>query len=165
MRADYVAHVYGILKPFVGSPPKINLIGGIKPGKPKRYEARFKTYGHPEFQTYYDLFYPPCDGRRIKRVPQNIAHLLTPRGLAYWYMDDGSTATSAGGFKSCVFHSQGFDRQDNETLAQALRSAFNLHPRVHVDKTYCKLYVRAQGVGRFLDLVKPFMHPDFHYKL
>ena len=29
-RADYVDHVYQEFKPFVGMPPKINLIGGIK---------------------------------------------------------------------------------------------------------------------------------------
>lgn len=163
-RANYVDHVYQILKPFVGSPPKINLIGGIKPDKLKRYEVRFKTYSHPEFQFYYHLFYPLCDGKRVKRVPKNIADLLTPKGLAYWYIDDGSTS-SARGFKSCVFNCQGFDRIGLEILAQAMQSTFNFHTSVYVDKTFYKLYVRAQSVKKFLNLIKPFMHPDFYYKL
>ena len=50
-------------------PPKINLIGGIKPGLPKRYEALFQTYTHAEFKPYYDLFYPQRDGLRVKCVP------------------------------------------------------------------------------------------------
>lgn len=35
---------------------------------------------------YYDLFYPEVDGKRKKRVPQNIKNLLTAEGLAYWFM-------------------------------------------------------------------------------
>ena len=46
------------------------------------------------------LFYPyhgACalqyKGRK-KRVPKNINELLTPRGLAYWFMDDGTSYRS-----------------------------------------------------------------------
>lgn len=89
---DYVEHVYQIFKPFVGTPPKKNLIGGIKPDLPKPYEIRFKTYIHNEFKYYYDLFYPKVkdSNKRLKRVPKNIGELLTARYLGYWFMDDGT---------------------------------------------------------------------------
>jgi LAGLIDADG DNA endonuclease family len=75
---DYVAHIYEIFKPFVGMPPQINPISGIKPGKPKRYEVRFTTYNHPAFKIYYDLFYPftTKNEKRVKLVPKNIGSLL-----------------------------------------------------------------------------------------
>ena len=91
--ADYVEHVYQVFKPFVGTPPKTSVIGGIKLGLPKRYEVRFKTYSHNEFKYYYDLFYQEVkdnNNQRIKRVPKNIGELLTARSLAYWFMNDGS---------------------------------------------------------------------------
>lgn len=73
LAVDYVDHLYQIWKPFLGTPPRINKIGGIKPGKALRYEARFKTYSHDSFNDYYDLFYPPSiDGKRVKRVPKNM---------------------------------------------------------------------------------------------
>lgn len=43
------------------------------------------------------MFY---DSSGIKVVPDNIAELLTFRGLAYWFMDDGYLSTN--GFYFCT---------------------------------------------------------------
>lgn len=40
----------------------------------------------PCFNTFRDMFYIA----NVKIVPDNIYQLLTPRGLAFWIMDDGS---------------------------------------------------------------------------
>nr|YP_009424210.1 site-specific DNA endonuclease [Ulva flexuosa]AQS79875.1 site-specific DNA endonuclease [Ulva flexuosa] len=137
--ADYVDHIYQIFKPFVGTPPKINKIGGIKSDLPKRYEVRFKTYAHEEFKYYYDLFYPEVDGQRKKRVPQNIKSILTAEGLAYWYMDDGTTRTYITGKKSYVISTQGFCYEDQVILIDALKESFGLDCGVHKDKTYFRV--------------------------
>ena len=42
------------------------------------------------FKLDYDLFYKVDLVRREKRVPKNIGEFLTPRALAYWFMDDGT---------------------------------------------------------------------------
>lgn len=162
--ADYVDRIYQIFKPFVGTPPKINLIGGIRPGLPKRYEVRFKTYAHEEFKYYYDLFYPEVDDKRKKRVPQNINSLLTAEGLAYWYMDDGTTRTSTTGKKSYVISTQGFCYQDQVILIDALKETFGLDCGIHKDKTYFRLGFRASSNKLFLSLIKPYMHTYFDYK-
>ena len=81
---------------FVGTHPKVSHHGG---GGTRDYQCiRFQTYSHPDFKFYYDLFYPAhgalqYKGRK-KRVPKNINELLTPRGLAYWFMDDGTSYRS-----------------------------------------------------------------------
>jgi hypothetical protein len=46
---------------------------------------RFSTYSLPCFNFLHGLFYP--DGTKI--IPQNIAELIKPIGLAFWLMDDG----------------------------------------------------------------------------
>src|SRR5690606_35467523 len=56
----------------------------------------FRTYSLPCFNYYYHLFYVD----KIKRIPLNIGELLTPVGLAYWAMDDGSK--SGSGFSFCT---------------------------------------------------------------
>ena len=76
---------------FVGTPPRVrnNSGGGARP----RQSIWFKTYSHPEFKFYDDLFYPlqrDPEGGRKKRVPKNIGQFLTARALAYWFMDDGT---------------------------------------------------------------------------
>lgn len=163
--ADYVENMYQIFKPFVGTPPKINLIGGIKPGLPKRYEVRFKTYSHDEFKYYYDLFYPEVDGKRKKRVPKNIKDLLTAEGLAYWYMDDGTTRASKTRQKSYVLSTQGFCWEDQVLLARALKERFDLDVGIHKDKTYFRLTFKVSSNIRLVHLIKPYIHPYFEYKL
>lgn len=164
---DYVEHVYQIFKPFVGTPPKKSVIGGIKLGLPKRFEVRFKTYSHHEFKHYYDLFYPAVkDGnKRMKRVPKNITSLLTARSLAYWFMEDGTTQTSKTGKKSYVISTQGFCWEDQVILAHALKEKFGLDVGIHKDKTYFRLAFKASSNTRLLHLITPYTHAYFEYKL
>lgn len=162
--------MYQVFKPFVGTPPKQGLIGGIKEDLPKRYDVRFKTYAHLEFKPYYDLFYPHVIGSTIrkKRVPKNIADLLTPKGLAYWYMDDGTTAsktTKSGIKKSYVISTQGFGYNDQLCLVEALKRCFQLDVGIHKDKTYFRLAIKLKSSQRFYSLIQPYIVPDFYYKL
>jgi hypothetical protein len=81
--ADYVQHLYSVFRDWVLSPPR-----------PKQGQTRgvttlnlaFQTVSHLELSVYGELFYR--DRRKI--VPDTIGELLTARGLAYWFMDDGS---------------------------------------------------------------------------
>lgn len=53
----------------------------------KTYSATsFTTMQLPCFNEYRELFYDI----NKKKVPENIREILTPRGLAFWIMDDGS---------------------------------------------------------------------------
>ena len=163
--ADYVENMYQIFKPFVGTPPKINLIGGIKPGLPKRYEVRFKTYSHDEFKYYYDLFYPEVDGKRNKRVPKNIKDLLTAEGLAYWYMDDGTRGTPIGKNPVYVISTHSFAYEDQLILVNALETKFGVQSGLYKDKKYLKLSIKKKSRNTFRELIQPFIHPYFAYKL
>lgn len=165
--ADYVDHIYQIFKPFAGAPPKINLIGGIKPGLAKRYEVRFKTYSHDEFKFYYDLFYPKVKDsyKRIKRVPKNIGELLTAESLAYWYMDDGTRGAKIGKNPSYSISTHSFSYDDQLILVDALEKNFGILTTLHKDKTYFKLSIKKNSHSVFRELIEPFIHPYFEYKL
>lgn len=168
--ANYVDHMYQIFKPFVGTAPKATLIGGIAPGLPKRYDVRFKTYGHEEFKSYYDLFYPQVLGSKVRKkcVPENISELLTAKGLAYWYMDDGtshSTTTKSGIKRNYVISTQGFCYNDQVILINSLNQRFNLNVSIHKDKTYFRLAINSSSSKHFYYLIKPYILPDFYYKL
>ena len=82
----YLLYLYVLFKDFCGTGP---LYSGLKPDKrtSKIYNRiKFSTYSLPCFNYYEDLSYV----NSIKRIPLNIGDLLTPVGLAYWTMDDGS---------------------------------------------------------------------------
>jgi len=46
----------------------------------------FTTMQLPCFNVFKEMFYT----LNVKIVPNNIYELLTPKGLAFWIMDDGS---------------------------------------------------------------------------
>lgn len=75
-------------------------------------------------------------------------------------MDDGAFAVS--GF---YFHTKGFTFKDVYTLAAILHYNFGLVCTVQNHKGMPVLYITAQSMPRFLDLVKPHFLPGFMYKL
>ena len=167
LAADYVEHLYQIFKPFVGTPPKICKIGGIAEGKPLRYDVRFTTYRHDCFKQYYDLFYPKIkDGnKRIKRIPKNIGQLLTVSSLAYWFMDDGTRGATIDKAAAYCISTHSFSYEDQLILVKALEKRFGIQSVLYKDKTYFKLSIKKESRSAFRELIEPFIHPYFGYKL
>lgn len=56
----------------------------------------------------------------IKIIAKNIAELLTPRGLAYWIMDDGSLSKHY----QIILHTRAFKKDDVILLQNALKKNF-----------------------------------------
>ena len=90
----------------------------------------------------------------------NIADLLTPRGLAYWYMDDGSLNKGTPDFSS-----HGFTFNDVEILTHALSLNFGLASAVYRDHNRPRIYIKAQSRGLFKAIVTPYIVPCLRYKL
>lgn len=76
----------------------------------------FETLSFPCFNYYRDLFY---NGKKI--LPSNIEDLLTPRGLAFWIMDDGCRVK-----KGLVLYTNSFSMQEVELLMKDQRSSMCL---------------------------------------
>lgn len=163
----YVYHLYEIFQNFTGSPPSLRW---IDPNK-TRQSCWFSTYRHDKFIEYWHSFYQvKLDLQtglhtRVKVVPQNIEQLLTPRGLSYWFMDDGTFGKSYAGIKSFWFSTQGFTYEENCFLTEVLNRKFGLKVNVHKDKDKWKLYIRSQSKANFRDIIRPYIHPNFDYKL
>lgn len=84
-RTEYLFYIYSFFSNYCSS----------KPFYYNKYNKNFKSYdrGHyfnsmtlPCFNYFKDIFYL----NNIKIVPLNIYKLLTPIGLAFWIMDDGT---------------------------------------------------------------------------
>jgi hypothetical protein len=75
---DYIFHLYQLFEIYCSkAPTTANRLPDKRTGNVYT-RIYFKTMALPCFNYYYDLFYP----NGIKRVPENIADLLTPLGLA-----------------------------------------------------------------------------------
>ena len=132
---DYIFHIYSVFEPFILMVP---LLRSIKGGNAQdRQSYWIRSLRHPFFSQYKQLFYKQDDsGKQYKIVPDNIQLLLTPRALAYWFMDDGSFSNN-----SLNLHTQGFKVKDVEKLRNALNKNFSIQSNLHKDKGSYKLYI------------------------
>lgn len=146
---SYVLWKYEVLKSFVLSPPRYEKINRA---------WRFRTISHPEFTDLGRKFYRG----RTKIVPKDIASLLSPIGLAVWFMDDGTRGPGRG----YTLNTQCFTKTEVSKLAETIGRKFHITDiRLHTDHKGWRLYIRPQLRERFRQIVKPFILPDLMYKL
>ena len=120
----------------------------------------FATYSHSAFRFYAHQFY--IDG--VKKIPDKIAQLLTPLGLAIWYMDDGSLKSVR--HRSYVIHTLGYQRNELERAQKAILDLFGIKCKLHRQKDkHWRLYVISESANRFKELIAPYVHPSMKYKL
>ena len=124
----------------------------------KTYSAiSFTTMQLPCFNEYRELFYE----LNVKIVPANIYELLTPRGLAFTLMDDGSKHGS--GMHISVY---GFTNTDLDKLMFTLQDKFNLKCSIHYNRdNKPRIYIFKESMDILITLVKPYFIKEMVYKL
>jgi hypothetical protein len=138
----------------------------------KKYKKFIVDFGDKRNEWFYRKFY---GGGKRKITYQFIRH-LNQYGLAIWFMDDGNNQMSKKKSKKhpegvrqnyyCL-NTQGYSYEENVMLQEMLEKKFGLISNIHKDKKYFKLYFGAKGNGAktLANLVRPYIHPMFNYKL
>ena len=106
------------------------------------------------------MFY---DSNNLKIVPLNIKNLLTPRGLAYWIMDDGSLQN-----KGLHLNTYGFNHEDILSLKSTLENIFgenSLKCSIHKHKKGERIYIWEESMELIRYNISQFMHEDMLYKI
>nr|NP_150364.1 orf451 [Rhizophydium sp. 136]AAK84294.1 orf451 [Rhizophydium sp. 136] len=156
----YLEYLFDLFK-FKCNMPKIS----IKENKIKNkiyYTGGFSTLSYKFLNEIYDLFYV----NKIKVIPYNIGDYLTPRALAFWYQDDGNcNYTEIGNISTFSLATHCFTFADMHYLSYVLKLKYNLIVNVHNDKGQPILYITASSRELFLDLITPFVHENFKYKI
>lgn len=124
----------------------------------KIYSAiSFTTMQLPCFNVFKEMFYIS----NVKIVPNNIYELLTPRGLAFWIMDDGSR--QGAGLHLSVY---AFSNQDVDKLMFTLQDKFNLRCSIHYNRdNKPRIYVFKESMDTLIPLVTPYFLEKMLYKL
>lgn len=155
-QAQYVQHLYHIFRDWVLQEPQIKRqrIAG------KTYQKLwFNTVSHGAFRFYAQQFYR--NGTKV--VPKLIRRLLTARGLAYWFMDDGSIKSKQS--KAVLFNTQGLSEPDVAKLLRVLREQFGLEAKSRRQREGQQIYISGRSYERFRALVEPYLIPQMRYKL
>jgi hypothetical protein len=164
-RGVYTSHLFEVFGPWVLTPPKLSppRSGG---GNYERGESwRLLTLSHGNLRFYGKLFYK----NGTKRVPKGIGKFLTARGLAYWYMDDGSIKSRQS--KGVFFNTQSFTFKEVELLCTVLLSKFRIRasprrtPSQEKKGAGWQIYISGEWYETFSQLVSPYLLPELTYKL
>lgn len=127
----------------------------------KNYSSvNFATLSLPCLNYYRNLFYNSIN---LKIVPSNIQNLLTPIGLAYWIMDDGSLQN-----KGLHLNTYGFNTEDIFNLKITLENMFgknSLKCSIHKHKKGNRIYIWEESMVLLRANISQFMHEDMLYKI
>jgi hypothetical protein len=148
---EYANHLYEIFQEWIFTPPQRKV-------DDTHDNVWFQTVSHPSFRFYAHQFY---DGKK-KVVPKNIHRLLTPRGISYWYMDDGSIKSRES--KGVIFNTQCYARSEIATLIATL-NLFNLECAKREQEEGLQIYISGASFETFRNIVDPYIIPSMRYKI
>lgn len=140
--------IYSNLKEFVSTAPK------VRKGNGNRVAYRFVTRSLPVFTYFYKQFF--YKGK--KKLLANI--VLFPLVLAVWFMDDGSKSRN-----SIYLNTQQFSVDEQRLLQEMLKKQWGIETTLNKDKIYWRIRIRAGSIAGFVSLIKPYLLPEFYYKL
>nr|YP_010561556.1 hypothetical protein OSR58_mgp34 [Ganoderma flexipes]UYX56926.1 hypothetical protein [Ganoderma flexipes] len=158
---NYFNHVFELFKPYLSKDfyPKKRSFTDKRSNKIYS-SVQFATLSLPCFNYYKDLFY---NSNNLKIVPSNIQNLLSPRGLAYWIMDDGSLQN-----KGLHLNTYGFTSQDIFLLKTTLENMFGentLKCTIHKHQKGERIYIWEESMELVRNSISQFMHKDMQYKI
>ena len=55
--------------------------------------------------------------------------------------------------------------EDQQILVQALKDNFDIETTIQKDHQYSTLYIRSKSTERFVNLIRPYLHPCFDSKI
>ena len=160
----YLLHVYNLFYEWVLSNPhkKSRLI----PKGNLVVNWGFQTFSHKAFNYLAELFLLDKGGK--KGISENLVQdHLTPKGLAYWFMDDGGKLDYNKNSKnrSVVLNTHSFTDLEVENLCDQLSNKFELLCEVRSNKNKKIIVIKDTSYSKFYQLINPYLLEEMKYKL
>ena len=155
---EYIYWLWRVFRGWVGQDPRAK--SQVRPSGKVVRTLYFNTYSHSAFRFYGHQFYSKT-GKKVN--PRIIRKLITPLGLAIWFMDDGSWKSQE--HKTYIIHTDGYSRKDLVRVKEALEQKFGLSLALHRQYGNWRLYVLTKSAKRFRSLVEKYILASMRYKL
>jgi hypothetical protein len=158
----YIMHKYEILKDFCQSEPKYSSIFDERTQK-TYHRYSFNTLFVEDFRFYGQLFYKNEAGTWKKQIPKDIKKYLTPKALAYWYMDDGALKWK-GKSNAVRLCTDSFSIDEVNLLKNALEMKFQLKVSTQKKNNITRLSILEESYPQLNKLIVPHLLPCMYYK-
>lgn len=111
-------------------------------------------------------FYPNGN----KTITRHLLNMLTAEGIAIWYMDDGGICIHKkkdGSIKGREVHiaTHAFTYEEHVIIKRYLDVVWNVQAKIYRDRNWYRLAFNATEGRKFLDIVRPYIHPSLSYKV
>lgn len=151
---DYLDHLCSVFGDFITASPTKNAQTGV---------WQCNTRSFPQFRFYKHQFYTK---ENKKGIPDLIHKWLTPRVLAYWYMDDGSQKwkNHSSGVKFCT---DCFPDFQVKKLAKTITDLYGIQTSTFRQRNTLRIYISGRGTNgiRFGELILPYIYHSMMYKI
>ena len=155
-KAEYMKWLYENFENFVLNKPKIK--DKIR-NKVATKNIWFSTLSHGSFRFYAQQFY--AKGEKV--IPKITEKLLTPLGLAVWFMDDGSKKSKF--HKAKIINTQCFSKKEVLFLIKILKNKFEINAKLRYQKDGYQIYILSESMDKFKEVVGPYIIDCMRYKL
>lgn len=125
----------------------------------------FTYHNKKELEKIYNICFK--DGK--KHVNEDWLNEIDALGIAYWFLDDGSSSFDICQDSSVIVRiaSQSFSEQENNLLIKKLLSfGIEASLRKVKDGTGATIYIKQKSINKFMDLIEPYVETsDMKYKI
>lgn len=164
---DYCQHKAGLLRKLLNRNHSVTVVAN---GPGSKYKAAQFSVSHPYFKQLKRWCYPGG----VKTFTMRVLKMLTPEGIAFWYMDDGSARVNIN--KEGLVSSVATDiaTMCSESEAHTIKEYFQDEHGIKFNIRCRKksppekaFYVQAntEASKDFAFLVRPWIIPSMTYKL
>nr|YP_009629477.1 putative LAGLIDADG homing endonuclease [Coelastrella saipanensis]YP_009629512.1 putative LAGLIDADG homing endonuclease [Coelastrella saipanensis]AVV61587.1 putative LAGLIDADG homing endonuclease [Coelastrella saipanensis]AVV61622.1 putative LAGLIDADG homing endonuclease [Coelastrella saipanensis] len=165
---DFLDHKYGVLQNFCESPPHDSQVYDERTQR-TYYRRSFNTVMYYCFTPFALAFYIYNQGKWIKDIPSNIEDLLSPRAVAYWYMDDGCLKWKgySNAMRICT---ESYSEEGIDILISAMQSKYQIrlqkNRKMRADGTTgYRIAINEQNSSAFRELIRPHLVDCMKYKV
>jgi recombination protein RecA len=170
----YLFHKYGILTSLCASAPAYGEVTDSRTGKVYQ-RWYFNTLTNPSLNFFANMFYTydyreaVTLGKWVKDVPQKVEKFLTPRALAYFYMDDGALKWlyHTNAMRLCT---ESFSLEGVERIQKALKKLYNVETtltrKTRSDgSTGYRISIPEKSSATFREVIQPYLVDCMKYKV
>lgn len=164
---DYLQYKSELVRRILGGNYSIKTFENFLPKTGKSYKMCRFSVSNKYFKTLKGMMYP--DGK--KRYSKRVLDMLTPHGVALWYMDDGSAGRNhnKSGSVSSVYTTIATycTEIEAQNICDFFKNHFGIAFRIGYEKAKGSYIVRANTTEtkRFAELIKQYIIPSMQYKL
>lgn len=138
-----------------------SMVGDLRPSHREENGNRSSTISydtgcHPYFALLRHNLGPSTDNKGHVNITESLLQKLNPIGLAVWWMDDGSLIGD-----TARFNRRSLSDEDARIMVEFFKSRYGDYVRHDVSSG---IVLSCGSFWRFMDDIRPFIHPTCSYK-